>query len=37
MRIVLLDRQGVVLGRWDGLERPLEPIAAAASGLVEKR
>ena len=26
-----------MLGRWDGFERPLEPIATAASGLAEKR
>lgn len=37
MRIVLLDRDGVPAGHWDGLERPLEPIAAAAVALAERR
>jgi len=36
MRIILLDREGVAVEHWDGLERPLEPIAAAASALAEK-
>jgi protein SCO1/2 len=36
MRIVLLDREGVPAEHWDGLERPLEPIAAAAAALVER-
>ena len=37
MRIVLLDRDGAPVAHWDGLKRPLEPIAAAASALAEKR
>jgi protein SCO1/2 len=37
MRIVLLDHDGVPAGHWDGLERPLKPIAAAAAALVAKR
>ena len=37
MRIVLLDRDGVPVQHWDGLERPLEPIAAAVTALAEKR
>lgn len=37
MRIVLLDRAGVPVEHWDGLTRPLEPIAAAASALIQAR
>ena len=37
MRIVLLDRDGVPVQHWDGLERPLEPIASAVTALSEKR
>ncbi len=33
MRILLLDREGVAVEHWDGLERPVEPIAARASAL----
>ena len=36
MRIVLLDREGAAVEHWDGLERPLEPIAAAASALAAR-
>ena len=35
MRIVLLDRAGVPVEHWDGLSRPLEPIAAAATALAK--
>jgi protein SCO1 len=36
MRIVLLDPEGVPVEHWDGLKRPIEPIAAAASRLAER-
>ena len=36
MRIVLLDRDGVPADHWDGLSRPVEPIAAAATALAQK-
>lgn len=35
MRIVLLDRTGVPVEHWDGLSRPLEPIAAALTALAK--
>lgn len=37
MRIVLLDRAGVPVEHWDGVTRPLEPIAAAATALAQSR
>jgi protein SCO1/2 len=37
MRITLLDREGSAVEHWDGLQRPVEPIAAAASAIAEKR
>ena len=36
MRILLLDREGVVVEHWDGLERPVEPIAARAAALARQ-
>lgn len=37
MRIVLLDRSGVPVAHWDGLTRPIEPIAQRASELAKVR
>ena len=37
MRIVLLDRAGLPVEHWDGLSRPLEAIAAAATALASSR
>ena len=37
MRIVLLDRSGVPVAHWDGLTRPIEPIAQRASELAKAR
>jgi cytochrome oxidase Cu insertion factor (SCO1/SenC/PrrC family) len=34
IRIHVLDREGVVVDHADGLERPLEPIAARVSALL---
>jgi protein SCO1 len=34
LRIYLLDREGVVVDHADGLERPLEPLAARVSALL---
>lgn len=37
MRIVLLDRAGVPVEHWDGLARPLGPIATAAAAQARSR